>query len=365
MAIQISGVQLGTLSAGPVPIALDDLSDVVITAPVNGDFLRYNSGSAQWNNTSLGIVLGANGGTGIANTGKTITLGGNLTTVGAFATTLTATNTTNITLPVAGTLAITGANTFTAAQTISVAGSTTVGQLTIGGTTNHWIDLGNIGAAPPTVSTRSVGTKIVLYTGLGASSVDYAIGVESSTVWNSVSSTSGFFKWYGGTTLLSTLAGTGTLTTTGAITASSGVANNLTISGSAAASPTTITAAGTDPNIGVNIVTKGTGQLTVNGVLISNAGGLPITIVSSTTQTAASNNQYVLTNTGASTTLTLPASPANGDAVWVTNITGRTDSVLARNGNLIMGIAENMTIDILDINLQFRFINSTYGWRMM
>ena len=61
-----------------------------------------------------GIVLGANGGTGIANTGKTITLGGNFTTSGAYASVLTVTNTTNITLPTTGTLAtLDGSETFT------------------------------------------------------------------------------------------------------------------------------------------------------------------------------------------------------------------------------------------------------------
>ena len=61
-----------------------------------------------------GIVLGANGGTGIANTGKTISLGGNLTTSGAYASVLTVTNTTNITLPTTGTLAtLDGSENFT------------------------------------------------------------------------------------------------------------------------------------------------------------------------------------------------------------------------------------------------------------
>ena len=55
-----------------------------------------------------GILPGANGGTGVANTGKTITLGGNLTTSGAFATTLTTTGITSVTLPTSGTLATTG-----------------------------------------------------------------------------------------------------------------------------------------------------------------------------------------------------------------------------------------------------------------
>lgn len=44
-------------------------------------------------------LAGVNGGTGVANTGFTITLGGNLVTSGAFATTLTSTAATNSTLP--------------------------------------------------------------------------------------------------------------------------------------------------------------------------------------------------------------------------------------------------------------------------
>lgn len=58
--------------------------------------------SGTWNGT---VVAGQYGGTGVANTGKTITLGGNLTTSGAFNTTLTVTGTTSITLPTTGTLA--------------------------------------------------------------------------------------------------------------------------------------------------------------------------------------------------------------------------------------------------------------------
>jgi hypothetical protein len=60
------------------------------------------------------VVAGQYGGTGIANTGKTITLGGNLTTSGAFATTLTVTAATGVTLPTTGTLAtLAGAEAFT------------------------------------------------------------------------------------------------------------------------------------------------------------------------------------------------------------------------------------------------------------
>ncbi len=57
--------------------------------------------SGTWNGS---VITGQYGGTGIANTDKTITLGGNLTTSGEFNTTLNVTALTNVTLPVSGTL---------------------------------------------------------------------------------------------------------------------------------------------------------------------------------------------------------------------------------------------------------------------
>ena len=76
--------------------------------------------SGTWNG---GVVAGQYGGTGVANTGKTITLGGNLTTSGANATTLTTTGTTSVTLPTSGTLA-------------TLAGSETLTNKSISGSTN-------------------------------------------------------------------------------------------------------------------------------------------------------------------------------------------------------------------------------------
>lgn len=60
------------------------------------------------------IIAGANGGTGVANTGKVVTLGGNFTTSGAFGLTLTLGAATNVTLPATGTLAtLAGSETLT------------------------------------------------------------------------------------------------------------------------------------------------------------------------------------------------------------------------------------------------------------
>jgi hypothetical protein len=92
------------------------------------------------------------------------------------------------------------------------------------------------------------------------------------------------------------------------------------------------------------------------------AGGLPaMNIVSGTTQTATANNHYVLTNASA-TTVTLPASPAAGDVVWITVSNGRVDNVVARNGQNINSLAENMTINSAYAGVQLRYADATRGW---
>lgn len=65
--------------------------------------------TGMWQGTLIGSQYG---GTGVNNGSNTITLGGNLTISGAFATTLTVTGATNVTLPTSGTLAILGNNDF-------------------------------------------------------------------------------------------------------------------------------------------------------------------------------------------------------------------------------------------------------------
>lgn len=54
--------------------------------------------------TLAGVLIGANGGSGVANTGTTFTRGGNVVFSGAFGTTITVTGTTGVTLPTSGTL---------------------------------------------------------------------------------------------------------------------------------------------------------------------------------------------------------------------------------------------------------------------
>ena len=73
------------------------------------------------------------------------------------------------------------------------------GDIALSNSTRNTLIFNIAGANPPTRSTRSIGTKIVLYPNVNTSTLDYAIGIESSAMWFS-SSTSGQFKWYSNTT---------------------------------------------------------------------------------------------------------------------------------------------------------------------
>jgi hypothetical protein len=91
------------------------------------------------------------------------------------------------------------------------------------------------------------------------------------------------------------------------------------------------------------------------------SGGTPtLSVTSSTSFTAAASTHYVLT--GGATTVTLPASPAAGAVVWITVANGRTDTVIARNGQNINSLAENMTIDMAFAGVQLRYADATRGW---
>jgi hypothetical protein len=91
------------------------------------------------------------------------------------------------------------------------------GQIYLNGATGNRIDFNNQGTAAPAFTTRSVGTKLVLYPALSGVSTDYAVGVDSGTFWSSVPGNDAgqFFKWYGGATEIASLSGTGALVLTG------------------------------------------------------------------------------------------------------------------------------------------------------
>jgi len=126
----------------------------------------------------------------------------------------------------------------TTAGSISVGGSITVagqyistranntatgaGQIYLNGATGNRIDFNVNGVAAPAFTTRSAGTKLVLYPAVSAAAVDYGFGIDSSTLWSSVPTTSEFHRWYAGTTNIATLSGVGNLSVTGGVSGTTG-----------------------------------------------------------------------------------------------------------------------------------------------
>jgi hypothetical protein len=140
------------------------------------------------------------------------------------------------------------------------------------GTQTQRINWQGSGVAAPQFTSSSVGTKLLLYPAISSGSADYAIGIESGTIWYGLPNASSgyFFKWYGGTTNLMQLEGSGalTITTPTLLTTSTGTAsvfntNATTLNMGGAATTVSIGSSSGTTTVNNNLVVTGT--FTVNG----------------------------------------------------------------------------------------------------
>jgi hypothetical protein len=248
----------------------------------NGDIDFYAEDSAgtaatqvgQWNRTNLKDYTGTLVGTQTTQNVFNATA----TTVNAFgaATTLNL-GAANGTTTVANRLKLSRAN--------STADGT--GQILLDGANGNRIDWGTAGTAAPSFTTRSVGTKLTLYPALGASAVDYAIGVNSATLWNSIpgNDAAQFFKWYGGETEVASLSGTGNLILVGDLQVKGGdITTDQTTFNLLNATATTLNIGGAATTLSIGAAT---GTLTINNANTVITGNLTVngttTTVNSTT----------------------------------------------------------------------------------
>jgi hypothetical protein len=95
------------------------------------------------------------------------------------------------------------------------------------------------------------------------------------------------------------------------------------------------------------------------GFAIVNAADSPVT--------AVAGAGYMVDLSTGDVTITLPAAPAISDAPISIVVLGTlaNDLVIARNGKVIMGLAEDLTIDIANWNGKLAFANNTFGWRIV
>lgn len=86
-------------------------------------------------------------------------------------------------------------------------------------------------------------------------------------------------------------------------------------------------------------------------------------VVVTAVDVTAKANDYVVV-TAATKTITLPASPLPGTCVTVVVAGTWLDTVVARNGSNIMGLAQDITLDKQYAAMQFTYTDATNGWRL-
>jgi hypothetical protein len=183
------------------------------TAPTENAGLEVNRGSSAnvnflWNETSDSWTLGNTNITGYVNASASVNSA--VLSVGAsfIANTTGAYHTGTInsaSYTVGSNFSANSTVVTTSDQIISTrTGSATDGdgQIFLNGGTSNRIDWAATGIGAPTVTSRSSGTKLVLYPAVAAASVDFGMGIDTNVLWSSVADTGDTFKWYANTTEL-------------------------------------------------------------------------------------------------------------------------------------------------------------------
>lgn len=98
-----------------------------------------------------------------------------------------------------------------------------------------------------------------------------------------------------------------------------------------------------------------TNQYTANNI------SLPLTVLTSS-GFLTKNNAYVINASGLN--LTLPATPKSGDTIKIIN-KSYINGVLVRNGSNIMGVSENMNLDVANVGFHLTFTDSSQGWTII
>ena len=106
--------------------------------------------------------------------------------------------------------------------------------------------------------------------------------------------------------------------------------------------------------------TAGSAVTSVNGEVgaVSVASKHNVSVISANA-TAVANTLYVFT---ANLNLTLPASPAMGDSIKISNRSGVATCQLLRNGNNILGAAADLTLDTASASFELVYTDTANGW---
>ena len=108
--------------------------------------------------------------------------------------------------------------------------------------------------------------------------------------------------------------------------------------------------------------TDGSGNLSFAD---ASGGGTSWQAVKTSSFTAVAGEGYFIDTTSAAITMTLPASPSQGDEVSFIDYAGTADSnniTIARNGSNIAGAASDLTVSVERAANSLVYVDSTQGW---
>jgi len=117
----------------------------------------------------------------------------------------------------------------------------------------------------------------------------------------------------------------------------------------------------------VEEITIGSG-LSLSAGELSELGGVDAYSVKTTTYTAANGDRIAADTSGGAFTITLPATPANGDTIYFFDYANTFDTnnlTIARNGSNIEGLAEDMTCNVEGSAFSLIYAGATNGWQMV
>ena len=116
-----------------------------------------------------------------------------------------------------------------------------------------------------------------------------------------------------------------------------------------------------DYNVGAAVDTVSLGQSNTTGNVDLRIA--PLEVTSGQTIPGNANSLYIFTATGAQSiaTVTLPGSPTLGDSIKISNLGGLAN-VLGANGNKIMGVAADLTINTPTAAFELIWSGSNNGW---
>ena len=171
------------------------------------------------------------------------------------------------------------------------------------------------------------------------------------------------------------------------VTATGSAINELTLANAAASGNPTISATGGDTNIGISILPKGSGKITLDNLIlpaadgtadqilttngsgqlsfVDNSGGTSWVAVKTSDFTAVAGEGYFVNTTSVAVAVTLPASPSLGDEVSVVDYAGTADTnniTISRNSHKIQGDAADLTISVERAAFTLVYVDATQGW---